>query len=206
MINTSNVDDSPKNAYRTRVIRRDQKQPSNVGQDNESIISKTESQDPASTAEEEIIKESIKEEIQHTEKLNQLVTNSTTVIYKTKTIFPFVFFPNEIIVTLSDVSVVFGKFFTSREIRTVSISKIAEVIVTTGFMFAQLRIIDIEFSQLTMEIDYLDMNEALKAKRLIQGLLFATKEGVDLTKVHDDDLVGKIEELGRVQGEKLDQR
>lgn len=208
MTDSAIADSNQNDPYRKRIIHKDPA-PSpevEVKHQNNETVPLDEERDPITTGEEEAAKESIKDEIQHTEKLNQLVENAGTVLFRIKTTFPFVFFPHEIIITLSDVSVVFGKFLTSREIRTVSISKIAEVIVTTGFLFAQLKIIDTEYSQLTIQVDYLDRNEAMKAKRLIQGLLFATKEGVDLTKVKDDDMISKIEELGRVQGEKLDQR
>lgn len=156
-------------------------------------------------AQKEIIKTQVKDREQNQEKLNRLVDLSSTVLLSIKTVFPFTFFPNEVIITLNDVSVVYTEFFISKQVRSVAISKIAEVIVTTGFFFAQLKIIDKEYSQLTMEIDYLTIKNAMKAKRLIQGLLFATKEGVELTKIEDQDLVEKIEELGRVQGESLDQ-
>lgn len=153
---------------------------------------------------EQALKSQIIQQDLNEEKFNKLVNNSTTVLYRVKTTFPFTFFPTEIIISLNDVNVVVGEFFISKQVRSVSISKIAEVIANTGFFFAQLLIVDKEYSQMTIEVDYLPVKKAMKAKRLIQGLLFATKEAIDLTKIHDDYLVQKIEELGRVQGESLD--
>jgi hypothetical protein len=153
----------------------------------------------------EAIKNQVKEKDQNKEKFNKLIDNSVSILFTTKTVFPFTLFPDEIIISLNDISVVFTEFFISKQVRSVAISKIAEVIVTTGFFFAQLQIVDKEYGQMTMELNYLSIKNAMKAKRLIQGLLFATKEGVDLTKLEDDNLIQKIEELGRVQGETLDQ-
>ncbi len=189
------------NPYRKRIISHNKTIDNATKVDEASPV-----EEIAAEGEAEALKETIKESVQNSEKLEKLLDNSTTVVFKASTVWPFVLFPHEIIITLGDVSVVFGKFITSREIRTVSISKIAEVIVSTGFLFAKLRIIDIEYSQLSLELEFLSIKEAMKAKRLIQGLLFASKEGIDLTKIEDEHLIEKIEELGRVQGERLDQK
>lgn len=154
---------------------------------------------------EEALKEQIKKQEQTEEKFNKLVANSKLVLFETKTTFPFTFFPNKIVITLNDVSVIFNEYI-SKQIRTIPISKVAEVIVETGFFFAKLRIVDIDYSQNSIEIDYLGIKHAMKAKRLILGLLFARREEVDITKLGNDNIAQKIEELGRVQGEQLDQK
>jgi len=154
---------------------------------------------------EEALKDRVKLKEQNEEKLNKLVSNSNSVIFTCKTIFPFTIFPNTLIVTLNDVSIVNVEFFISKQIRSVPIKKIAEIIVETGFFFATVKIIDIDFSQITMELNYLNIGDAMRAKRLIQGLLFASKEEIDLTKIEDLNIVSKLEELGKIQGEKLDE-
>lgn len=150
--------------------------------------------------------ESFKDQEQHEEKFNKLLTHSTTTLLSISTFFPFTIFPHKLIITLNDVNFVYTEFFISKQIRSISISKIAEVIVNTGFFFAQLQIIDKDFSQMTIEMEYLKIKDAMKAKRLIQGMLFASKEKIDLTKIDDANLVAKLEELGRVQGESLDKK
>ena len=138
------------------------------------------------------------------QKLDKLVSSSSTVIFSAKTVFPFTFFPNEIVITLADVSVVYTEFLSSKQLRSVPISKIAEVIVETGFMFAKLKLVDKEFSQMSIEVDYLSLKDAMRAKRLIQGLMVAVKENIDLVQIKDEHLEEKIEEIGRVQGEDID--
>jgi hypothetical protein len=155
-------------------------------------------------AKQEILKTEIKAKEQNERRLDKLLNYSSTVIFRAKTVFPFTFFPDEIVITLNDVNVIFEEFFLSKQVRSLSISKIAEVVATTGFFFAQVRIIDKEFSQMSITVDYLKIADAMKIKRLIQGLLFSSAEKVDLTKVGKEGLVNKIEELGRIQGEELD--
>ena len=52
-----------------------------------------------------------------------------------------------------------------------------------------------------IRIPYLRSNDAIRARNIIQGLIIAKKEGIDVSKLTHKELVEKIEDLGNVKGE-----
>lgn len=76
---------------------------------------------------------------------------------------------------------------------------INEVEVQCSVFFASLSIVDNSYVKNTFAMDYLKKREAQLARRIIQGLLVATREGIDLSKFHAAELRYKAESLGRAQ-------
>lgn len=153
---------------------------------------------------EELIKDQVKQEAQNEQKLNQVVDNSNTVLFSAKTVFPFTFFPDEVIVSLNDISVVYNEFFFSNQIHSFSISRVGESVVTNSLLFSQLKLIDKYTYKVIATVDYLPKKEAIKIQKLVQGLVAATNENIDLTKVESENLASKIEELGTVHADSVE--
>lgn len=164
---------------------------------------------PANPVEEginEALKELVVEEQKGRQKLDDLVEKSNRVLFKTSAVFPFDFFPNEIIIDENKVSIIQREFFWSSRIHSVIIRDISDVYVDTSILFATLVIIDEGFTDREIRIPYLWKNEALEARRIIQGLVVSLKGanspmlgGVELTNMSQQDLMVKVKSLGRVQ-------
>lgn len=140
-----------------------------------------------------------KEEIEHinaSEKLEEMVKMTEEPILQIQTVFPFVIFPNEIIVDVNKVSIIYRQFFYSKQVHSVLIKDISDVIVETNLFFATLKIVDIGYTENSIDINYLKRKEGGLARRIIQGLVMAHKHGIDLTKVDKKNLVNQIESLG----------
>lgn len=90
----------------------------------------------------------------------------------------------------------FRNFFASEQIHSVLIKDISDIVVEANPIFAMLRIVDIGYTDNTIDINYLKRSEANKARRVIQGLVMVHRHGVDLSKVDCEDLVDKVEKLG----------
>lgn len=156
---------------------------------------------------EKHIKESIKEaekilireRLRNDEQLNELVDRTQTVLFKARSIFPFDFFPDEISVSLTKVTMVNRQFFSSGTTQSVYIKDIMDVIVDSGPFFATLKIIDVSFAENKLVVEYLSKGDAMKARRLIEGLTIASKMNIDLTKVDKNYLINHIQELGKVR-------
>lgn len=155
----------------------------------------------------EAIKESVKSVEENEKKFEKLISNSETVLLKIKAFWPFDLFPNEVTIDLNKVSVYYYEFFYSGENRSVLIKNIADASVQTGLFFATLKISTV-FDRNTgatnpgsksniITVEYLKRNEAIQAKRIINGLLIAMKENIDLTKMTKDEIKEKIEKLGQ---------
>lgn len=131
-------------------------------------------------------------------KLNDLIGKSQTTLLKISNIFPFDFFPDDVVIDVNKVSVINRPFFFSSYVHSVSIKDVFDVLVETNVLFATLRIVDRNFMENVLSVNYLWKSDAFKARRIIQGLLVAAREGIDLSKADEKNLRTKLEELGAV--------
>lgn len=138
----------------------------------------------------------ISNEDKDTQKLDELVEMCEKPLLKIKTVFPFVLFTNEVIIDIHKVSIIYGNFFASKQIHSVLVKDISDVVVETTPFFATLKIVDIGYTDNSIDINYLKRSDGNWARRVIQGLVMAHKHGIDLTKVDRKDLTKKLESLG----------
>lgn len=133
------------------------------------------------------------------QKLDELVEHSQKSLLRIKTAIPLNPFPTEVIVDINKVHIVLKEFFASEHIHGILIKDISDVLVETNPFFATLKIIDIGFTDNSIDVEYLRRKDAIRARKIIQGLVIAHKYGVDLSKIEDENLCNKIEELGSVE-------
>lgn len=141
------------------------------------------------------------EEKKEVHKLRNLAS-ATSVLFKAKTVFPFQFFPDEIIVDPIKVSLIRRIFFGSEELFSIEIKNILEVTVASGPFFATLIIKFLVIGSLTpppppIIINHLKKSDAAKARRIIQGLIIAKREGINLTQVHAQNITPLLQKVGR---------
>jgi hypothetical protein len=146
-------------------------------------------------------KDVLREDRKNTEKYENLVKTSDKVLYKLSTVFPFDFFPDDIVIDINQVNLIIRSFFLTERRHSVKIADITDVFIDTSLFFSTLHIIDVGFKENVIEVSFLKNSEAKKARRIIQGLCVAAKQGIDLTKIDDHNLLGKIEELGKIEVE-----
>ena len=132
----------------------------------------------------------------HSEKFEVLVSKSEKVLLHVKAVFPFDFFPDEVLIDENKVNIIHHMFFYSQEVQSIIIQHIKDVIVDTSLFFATLKILPDGYNENWVSVSYLKRKDALGAKEIIAGLLVGFKEGVDITKVETPNLVQKIQTLG----------
>lgn len=128
--------------------------------------------------------------------LTGLIENSR-ILYKTKTVFPFVFFPDELIIDKDKISVITNIFFGSSRIQSVLIRNLSDCYVDTSVFFATLNMTDKYYSDNPLSIKYLKKKDAIKARDIIQGLIICNEKRVDLSEIKASDLLPYLEEIGR---------
>ena len=149
-------------------------------------------------------KEEIQKEISNNErKLDVLVKKSSQVLLNVKSVFPFDLFPDNLTIDSNKVNVVTKAFFASGRVHSIYIEDVYDVFVEAGPIFATLKIVDKGFVENLVEVKYLKKNEAYKARRIIQGLVVAVKDKIDLAGLEGEDFARKIEELGKATEAKL---
>lgn len=132
-------------------------------------------------------------------KLDDIVAQSDNVLFRAKSVFPFDLFPDELIVTVNKIDVVYNDLF-NRRLQPVYFQNISDVYVDNGILFSNLTIVDTGFIRNLVEFKYLRNRDALEALRIIQGLVVSMKQRVDITKIDSTpDFVRKIKSVGSVK-------
>lgn len=144
-------------------------------------------------------KESAKIEQINNDRFKGLVRASNQTLIKVQTVFPFDFFTDEISIEITQVNVVKRYFFATAHLQTIPIKNVADVFIETSLFFASLKIIDSSYIENSIEVEYLKKSDAIMARKIIQGLVIASKEGIDLAKVSPQSLLQDIESLGQAQ-------
>lgn len=130
-------------------------------------------------------------------KFESLLKRAHKVLFKARAVFPFDFFPDEITIDEDKVNIITHEFFFSGDIHSIAIDKIRDIQVTTGPFFASLTVVPDGYPGNHIVVHYLWKSDAIKARRLIQGLMLVKNQGIELTRLDLPDLVGDIEYLGR---------
>lgn len=126
------------------------------------------------------------------QQLDKLAKGSARVILDVKAVFPFNFFPDELIIDETKVSVLTNYFFFTRQVRSVEYKDIFNVVVNQGVIFAKLEIVDRFFSQESIVVPYMKKKDAIRARRIIQGLMMARKENINIRTLPLGELTEKL--------------
>lgn len=135
------------------------------------------------------------------ERLDQLAKSSDTVLFRCKSLFPFDFFPDAVVVTQSKVDIIYGHFFFVKSVHTLLIENILTMRLDTGPLFASLQFEVKGYEQNPPEVGYLAKHEAVKAQEIIMGLVAAKHEGIDLKSVQRRKVTESVNQIGATKGD-----
>lgn len=131
------------------------------------------------------------------DKLDTLVHNGTKHLFEIKTVWPFDFFPDRLVIDPLKISYVHREFFFEEETKCILIENMGHILVSSGPIFSTLTIVDIIFSPNTILMKPVFKQEAIKAQNILHGLLVSKREHIDTTKVSTLDGISALEQLGR---------
>jgi hypothetical protein len=132
-------------------------------------------------------------------KLDRIADSSSRILYELRAVFPFNFFPDEIIIDETKVTIVSHMFFQSKETHSVMYQDIFNVVVDDSLFFATMIIADRFFSKVPTKVTYLKKAEALKAMRIILGMMVILKEKVNTQPLPLEELREKAERIGEAR-------
>lgn len=112
--------------------------------------------------------------------------------------FPFDFFPNILNVEDGRITVINRHLFSS-EVHSIDIKDISNVFINTVVFFSQLTIISKTFEENEIKISNLGINEAIFARRIIEGLRVFISKGIDTSAYSTKELVNKLKELSTTE-------
>lgn len=159
-------------------------------------ISKAEEERLIEQGRKEGLKELAKQEIEEVPKEQALERMQDRELMRVKTVFPFVWFSDELIIEENKLTFIWGVFFLSKNVRSILLKDISNISVETGLLFARINVMDQYFAKDAMSVEYLPKEKALIARRLIQGLIVSTRENIDYADVPKDEIIKHALKLG----------
>lgn len=113
--------------------------------------------------------------------------------------FPFDFFPDTLNVEEGRITIITRVFFLSSQVHSIDIKDISNIFINMGPFFAQLVIVSKTFRKNEIRIKALRKNEAIFARRVIEGLRIFDSKQIDTSVYTKEDLVVKLEQLSTTE-------
>lgn len=113
--------------------------------------------------------------------------------------FPVDFFPDSINIEEGRVTVITRNFFFTSEIHSVDIKDITNIFINMVPFFAQLVIVSKTFTENEIRIKNLWRNQAVFARRIIEGLRTFEQKQIDTSTYTVPELLAKLQELSTTE-------
>lgn len=130
------------------------------------------------------------------QKLQNVTNASNRVLFKASTLFPFDFFPDTIIIHDVKIDIIHTLFFATTKVVSFPISSLINVTASTNSFFGVLNLEMVGFEPNPGTLKFLSIHDAIRARRILNGLIICYKENVDLTKLDINLVKQKVEEIG----------
>jgi hypothetical protein len=156
-------------------------------------------------------KEAAKMEAQKREetkqKLQAIAERHDIELLRAKTVFPFSFFPDTIIIDTTKLTIIRKQMFATEHITTIPLKDIADAIVQTALFLGTLIVAYMPqasspgmLKPVEDHITSLRREDAIRAKNIIKGILVANAEGIDIAKLEPDEIMNVIAKFGGSEG------
>lgn len=132
--------------------------------------------------------------------LESLVNKSNQILVSISTHrFPFDLFPDTVNVEEGRITIITRRFFSTSQVHSVDIKDISNVFINTAPFFAQLVIVSKTFAENEIRIKNLRLQEAVFARRIIEGLRIFDSKQIDTSGYSKDELITKLKELSTTE-------
>ena len=129
-----------------------------------------------------------------------LVKKSNRILFSISTHkFPFDFFPDVLNVEEGRITIITRHSFFSSNVHSVDISDISNILINLTPFFAQLVIVSKTFAKNEIKIRNLWKEDAIFARRLVEGLRVFEENQIDTSKYSKEELINKLKELSKTE-------
>ncbi len=128
-------------------------------------------------------------------KMSEISKSRTDVLFQARTVFPFDLFPKVLTISSTKIEAKLNSFFYTYSTVTIPLQDIANVELNSSLFFSTLNVINIR-SKDPLVMRFLWNRDAIKGKKLINGLLIAQESGVDVSVIEPKKLLPQLEGLG----------
>jgi hypothetical protein len=139
--------------------------------------------------------------------LVEISTPTSRSLYKINAIFPFDLVPDTLVIDEIKITVISRKILT-RTINSVLIKDISDISISNNPFFGALTISGGDYQGVesvtrgekgTLMIKFLHIDEALRARRIIMGLMIYSDQKIDTSKMKIEEVLTETEKLGKAK-------
>lgn len=135
-----------------------------------------------------------------TQAIAKMVKKSNRILFSISShAFPVDLFPNTINIEEERITIITRTFFLSSRVHSVDIKNVSNVFVNVAPFFAQLVLISKTYEENEIRIKYLRKDEAILARRIIEGLRIFENKKIDTSNYTVKELVNKLKELSTTE-------
>lgn len=145
------------------------------------------------------------------DKLYDVAIKSHDVLFKANTVFPFILFPDSIMLDREKLTIIHRPFFLMARITAIRIKDILNAEVDIGPFFGSLRVMTRYFSDQSQFsgiapdarntkhpiINFLWRRDAMKLHSLLQGYIIVSQKEIDCSEIAKEELVMLLHDLGQ---------
>lgn len=133
------------------------------------------------------------------EEVAKLVKRSNRILVSISShALPFDFFPTTVNVEEGRITII-RRSFLSSEVHSIDIKNISNIFINRTIFFSQLVIISKTYEENEIKIRNLKNDEAVFARRIIEGLRSFEKEEIDTSSYTTNELIAKLQELSTTE-------
>lgn len=132
--------------------------------------------------------------------LDEVLEESNEVLAHYTGVWPFDFFPDEVIIDKKAVTIVRHWFFGVSQKITCNYDDLVNAEVNLGPFFGSMSIYSKYFTDGEERVNWFSRESARQIHAILQGLLMAKKEGVDIKSIPNDELINKLTNIGTHRG------
>ncbi len=132
------------------------------------------------------------------EKMEEIVKKTVDILLHVRSVFPFDFFPDDIIIDKNKITIIHRLFFFTGQSHSIPIPEVGDIVVESGPLFASLSVYHKRLPNAPVTVRYLSKRNAKNVQELIQGLVLAQTQEIDTSHLEAEELVYKAKKSGRV--------
>lgn len=136
-------------------------------------------------------------------KLHQAVKETRKTLATARSVFPFELFPDLITIDQHKLTIEYRSFFGIKQTVSVPIENVKNIQADLGPFFGSIIVTSDHFINNTQTVNWLWRNDAEHIQKLVQGIMVAVKEGIDLSKVEVEELKKDLTSLGEGRTDKV---
>jgi hypothetical protein len=136
--------------------------------------------------------------LQAMQELHKVARDSRVVLAKATAVFPITLFPGTVAVDRSQVSITKRTFFLAGDVTSIQVDDILNVTAVVGPLFGKVRIATRYFDpDKPYDVDHFWRDDALRIAAIINGLVVAKANNIDISALSGNELVETLKRVGQ---------